>query len=144
MGDGMPYHLEKGPLLRIFEKHLNGDRAAMQATLDVLRASERNDGLDWILLPALWNDPAFQNGPQTGDQMRIRLLTEWFGLEPDGAGGWREPQPPPATTGYWIGYRGDVATIVRRAVLWAVELALGTGSDSPISHPDPWPIELFW
>jgi hypothetical protein len=77
--------------------------------------------------------------------MRDRVLTEWFGYESDGAGGWRKPQPPPATTGYWIGYRGDVDRIVRRALLWAIELSLGTGSDGPpTGQRDPWPIELFW
>jgi hypothetical protein len=147
MGDGMPYHLEKGPLLRIFEAHLNGDRATLQATLNVLRVSEQSDSLDWILtgVPALWSDPAFALGPQSGVQMRDRVLMEWFGYESDGAGGWRKPHPPRATTGYWIGYRGDVDRIVRRALLWATELALATGSDGqPNGDGDPWPIELFW
>lgn len=146
MGDGMPYHLEKGPLLRIFEAYLNGDRATLESRLEVLRASEKEDSLAWILdgVPQLWNDPAFARGPQSGEEMRRRLLSEWFGYEEDGAGGWRKPRPAAATTGYWIGYRGDVDRIVRRGILWAVELALGTGPDGPAERDRPWPVELFW
>ena len=143
MGDGMPYHLEKGPLLGIFEKYLNGDRPMLEATLETLQASERGHDVKWITDSPLWDDPSFS--PQwPGLVMRDRLLREWFGYEPDGAGGWHPPQPPRPTTGYWIGYRGDVATIVRRVILWALELALGVGSDTPIARPTPWPIELFW
>jgi hypothetical protein len=146
MGDGMPYHLEKGPLLCVFEKYLNGDRATMAATLEVVRKSEREDTLEWIVSSPLWTDSAFGIGlAPTGDAMRTRLLEEWFGLEKDTAtGNWREPVPAPATTGYWIGYKGDVARIVRRAVLWALELALAVGSETKTAHPEPWPIEIFW
>jgi hypothetical protein len=152
MGDGMPYQLEKGALLRIFEKHLNGDRARLELVLEVLRDSERRDSADWIVsaVPALWNDPDFKpTGDWSGEKMRERLLREWFGYEEVSPGTWQPQRPKPgeaprATTGYWIGYRGDVATIVRRALLWAVELALHAGSDRPGVQPDPWPIELFW
>lgn len=139
MGEGMPYHLEKGPLLRILERHLNSDRAGMQARLEILKSSEA-DSLDWLLTgaPELWADPAFTRGPLTGDEQRQRLIAEWFGYEEDGAGGWRKPEPPPTTTGYWIGYRGDVHQIVRTAVKWALELALATGRGAP------WTIELLW
>jgi hypothetical protein len=145
MGDGMPYYLEKGALLRIFEKYLNGGRTSAEAKLDVLRDSEQNDSLDWIVNGTndLWTDPVFTKGPYSGDQYRRRILTEWFGYEEVSAGNWRRPQPPPATTGYWIGYRGDVHQIVRRAFIWALELALETGSTKP-PKPDPWPIEIFW
>jgi hypothetical protein len=152
MGDGMPYQLEKGSLLRIFEKHLNVGRAKLELILEVLRDSERRNSADWIVsgVPALWNDPDFRpTGEWSGAENRRKLLEEWFGYEQDSVGKWGPVQPKPneepkATTGYWIGYRGDVATIVRRALLWAVELALQTGSDEARHHPDPWPIELFW
>jgi hypothetical protein len=145
MGNGMPYYLEKGALLRIFENYVNGNRRSVEAKLDVLQNSERNDSLDWILTGTsnLWTDPAFTKGPYTGAQYRDRILTEWFGYEQDRAGNWSRPQPPPATTGYWIGYRGDVHQIVRRAFIWALELALETGSAVP-GNTDPWPIEIFW
>jgi hypothetical protein len=152
MGEGMPYHLEKGPLLRIIERNLNGSRATMQATLNTIEASianEANGGdpasaasLAWHTGSAAWNDPAFDpTGPRSGGAYRDRIITEWFGYEHDPAGGWRMPNPPPPTTGYWIGYRGDVHGIVRRAFAWAIELALGTGARA---DADPWPIELFW
>jgi hypothetical protein len=152
MGDGMPYQLEKGALLRIFEKHLNGDRAKLELILDVLRDSERRDSADWVVsaLPALWSDSDFRpTGDWSGEAKRADLLEEWFGYEEVSPGTWQPAQPKPgdapkATTGYWIGYRGDVATIVRRTLLWAVELALQVGSDRAEQHPEPWPIELYW
>jgi hypothetical protein len=151
MGDGMPYHLEKGPLLRIFEGHLNGDRPSLEASLAVLEQSEANHSVDWLFAgaPGLWNDPAFGSGGPgdrrpTADVMRRRVLTEWFGYEEDPTGRWRPKQPPGQTTGYWIGYRGDVHGIVRTAMTWALKLALGTGSDDRSGQPEPWPIELFW
>jgi hypothetical protein len=151
MGDGMPYHLEKGPLLRIFEGHLNGDRAKLEAALGAFETAETDDSVDWLFAgaPELWNDPAFGTGDPgdrrpTADQMRRRLLTEWFGYEEDPAGKWGPKQPPDPTTGYWIGYRGDVHRIVRTAMKWALKLALGTGSDDRSRQPQPWPIELFW
>lgn len=148
MGDGMPYHLEKGPLLRILESHLNGNRSAMQGLLQIVEDSVVNDSLDWILTgaPELWADPAFTHGPQSGEKMRERLITEWFGYVKDGAGGWVKPNPAPSTTGYWIGYRGDVHEIVRAAVRWALEVSLAAGSTASSGRraPAPWPIELFW
>ncbi|HET6665315.1 MAG TPA: hypothetical protein VFG94_13695, partial [Acidimicrobiales bacterium] len=148
----MPYQLEKGALLRIFEKYLNGNRAKLEAVLEVLRHSERNDSADWLIsgVPALWTDSDFKpTGDWSGAAMRARLLREWFGYEETSTGTWQPEKPrpgeaPKASTGYWIGYRGDVATIVRRTLLWAVELALQTGADHAHQHPNPWPIELFW
>jgi hypothetical protein len=125
---------------------VNADRAGMLARHQILATSEQNDSLDWILtgVPALWQDPAFARGPQTGDQMRRRLVTEWFGYQETAPGVWQQPQPPPRTTGYWIGYRGDVHRIVRRAVLWAIELSLGGDSNTTARPGAPWPIEFFW
>jgi hypothetical protein len=145
MGEGMPYHLEKGPLLRIIERNLNADRPTMQAMLGTLQAAiaTNSESMDWLdAATALWSDPGF-NKPLSppGAQMRERIITEWFGYESNGSGGWRRPPVPPPTTGYWIGYRGDVHAIVRRAFAWAIELALGTGAKE---HAQPWPIELFW
>jgi hypothetical protein len=144
MGEGMPYHLEKGPLLRILERDLNADRATMQARLNTLKSGMNSDSVDWIIGSTAWNDPAFSKpGAPSGQQMCERVITEWFGYEPKPGGGWRKPNPPKPTTGYWIGYQGDVNRIVRRAFAWAVELALGTGSDDR-ADAAPWPIELFW
>src|SRR5262245_32322627 len=141
----MPYHLEKGPLLRVIERNLNSNRATMQATLNTINASIANDSLDWLAAAApLWADPAFNKpGAVPAPIMRARIITEWFGYEADGAGGWRRPIAPKPTTGYWIGYRGDVHQIVRRALAWAVELALSAGAKNG-EDSDPWPIELFW
>jgi hypothetical protein len=143
MGDGMPYQLEKGPLLRIFESSLNRDRPGLEALLARLRESERTNRPDWIMDSEAWQHSAFVRGPQPGSAMRDRVLTEWFGLTAAG-------EPPPkdplsATTGYWTGYRGDVHKIVVTALRWAVELSLAVGSDErAAADVEPWPIELFW
>jgi hypothetical protein len=146
MGDGMPYQLEKGPLLRVFESGLNLDRAAMEALLVRLRDSERTNEPDWLIDSQVWQHSAFARGPQPGTAMRDRVLTEWFGLTAAGPAGTAPPQDPsPGTTGYWTGYRGDVHKIVVTALRWAVELALSVGSDDrTAAGVEPWPIELFW
>jgi hypothetical protein len=143
MGDGMPYQLEKGPLLRVFEAALDRDRPGLEALLARLRESERTNTPDWIMDSEAWQHPAFARGPQPPIAVRDRVLTEWFGLTAAG-----EPpakDPPSGTTGYWTGYRGDVHKIVVTAVRWAVELALAVGSDEKTAaDAEPWPIELFW
>jgi hypothetical protein len=150
MGDGMPYHLEKGPRLRILESVLNRDREGMLQLLDRLDASHQDDSLDWIVDSEVWQDAAFARAPESrdqppgtvpGDAVRRRLISEWFGFKDDGRGGW---EPDPAAL-YWTGYRGDVHRIVRTAIRWAVELALASGSDDrAAADVEPWPIELLW
>jgi hypothetical protein len=138
----MPYHLEKGPLLRIIERHINADRSTMQQHLAALVANT-GPPLAWLdLVAGLWADPAFNKPNAVAAQLvKSRIATEWFGYTP-AANGWAPPDPALPTTGYWIGYTGDVEAIVRKALVWAMELALGKGSSNPAGKP--WPIELFW
>jgi hypothetical protein len=118
----------------------------MLAKLEVLRDSNVRDSLDWLDIPDVWSDPGFAKpGAVPGPIMRDRIITEWFGYVPDGLGGWEKPNPPMSTTGYWIGYRGDVHQIVRRALMWAMEVSLATRGEAPEEiGRAPWPIELFW
>lgn len=146
---GMPYHLEKGPTLRLLEQHLAVGRAGLRTVLDQLRASAGS--VDWVAhaLPALWADPRFQAAPQgSGAGVRDDIVRRWFGYErttPVGSASesWARLASP--TTGYWIAYDGDVGEIVRRALVWAVELALGLepGAKGP-GRNRPYPIEVFW
>ena len=72
------------------------------------------------------------------------VLKHWFGYEPAGDGGaWRLRTTP--TTGFWIDYKGDVTSIVRKTLRWALEISLGLmpDEDRP-GRPDPDPIEFFW
>ena len=159
---GMPYHLEKGPTLRLLELYLNRSAGEMQQLLDKLRASKGaaaaspKAGLEWILddPPTVggqswWANPQMAaRDPQNlgGLTLRNDLITKWFGWTVDTAGVWSGPDPNKPTTGYWIGYRGDVEAIVRRALTWSLELALGLdpGETKRGRPKDPLTIELFW
>jgi len=149
----MPYMLEKGPALRILERQINGDghRAAMQQRLVRLRANI-NDPEAWLTgTGRVWKDPGFAKDPDKypapappGQAARERILTEWFGYTPRTGGGFDPPPPGGDRTGYWIGYKGNVAGIVGEALAWAMELALANGGATAVPPLDPWPIELFW
>jgi hypothetical protein len=155
----MPYHLEKGATLRILELHLNRNRAEMRHILGRLRASQGvsapagTAGIDWILddpetggVPSWWTHAAIQQRDLVtgGRAIRDRLIEKWLGWS-RATGNWKPPDPAQPTTGYWIGYRGDVEGIIRRALTWTLELALGLepGAEGT-GRPTPWTIELFW
>lgn len=151
MGGGMPYHLEKGVTLRVIERHLNGDRQKMSQTLRGLRDEVDQWPSQWVdrVLPNLWPDPGLRVRVTSANHVR----SDWFGLVEQSDHTWAKPvappgHEPPPTTGYWIGYRGEVEPIVKKAFTWALEVALGLGPGDP---PDPNPglgppdqIELLW
>lgn len=142
---GMPYHLEKGPTLRLLEQHLNGSRQHRRHLLDTMRSAPRGD-VGWLGdgLPSLWSDSRFQSSPaQNGADTLRTLKQKWFGYEEQGSRWRKTPNRP--TTGYWIAYQGDVAEIMRRALTWALELSFGLepGEKAP-GRFDPLDIELFW
>jgi hypothetical protein len=143
MGEGMPYHLEKGPTLRIIEQALNGD-GSRAGRCQILNAMRSATGLKWTdVIPGLWEDDRFHK-PGVVHPRRV-LRRDWFGYEEQLGDVW-VPRPG-STTGYWIGYKGDVEGIVRGAVQWALELSLienaGVGAVCQ-QGPRPLPIELFW
>jgi hypothetical protein len=144
MGLAMPTHLEKAPTLTIMEQYFNGRypkapprRDILLHALEALRSS--NAPGDWLgrTLPDLWNDPAILARIGTGNDPRTFLTRNWFGLP---------PTPGALTTGFWIGYQGDVESIVRTALIWALELALGLSheGDACDAREDPWLLELSW
>lgn len=141
----MPYHLEKGATLRVLEQYLNGSRTQRRQLLATLR--DPAVGPDQWLgqgLPNFWADPRFNSSPQgSGAAVLNDVKTRWFGYEQQGAG-WG-PVADKETTGYWIAYQGDVATIMRRAFRWAIELSFGLEpGEEGRGRLDPWDIELFW
>lgn len=150
MSGGMPYQLEKGPVLRVVEQHLNGTRAEMRAVLDRLRASEEAErttpglhDVSWVdAVPGLWDDPAFDRRPPDQPPPEDHIKRDWFGYRKvDGAWVWQDT----VDTGFWLGYRGKPDRIVRAALRWAHELALGVPPDGDGPGRDkPWQIELFW
>jgi hypothetical protein len=161
MTDGMPYHLEKGPTLGLIESYLN--RADKREVLRKLRLAEATAAADadasaaWVkdVLPDLWVDEAFAKVPDAAgveagaESVRAHIIEDWFGYSrPTKGAPWELGPPSPAPTGRWVGYRGDVNQIVRRALRWGLEVSLGLMPDQdpqdPPAHPDPATIELFW
>jgi hypothetical protein len=144
MSGGMPYHLEKGPVLTLLETYVNKPEPGKRKVLSTLRQAESSAPASpkWVLdaLPDLWGDPAFIKVPGITDH----IIEHWFGLEKQGTQ-WVAPSPSKPTTGEWLDYKGDVHTIVRRTLRWALEVSLGLmpGDEGP-GRPDPAPIELFW
>jgi hypothetical protein len=164
MGDMMPYLLEKGGTLRIFEEYLNKGQPERRAFLAVVRNScKANDlagQLNWFVQgpPSLWADARFAlrpvpagEQPWTGDKECNLLIKNWFGFKRNSSGEWvtymsasRSAGSPP-TTGFWIAYEGKVHRIVCAAVRWALELSLGLGpKDEGPGRDDPLRIELLW
>src|SRR5918993_5500209 len=134
MSGGMPYYLEKGPVLTLIETYINRPHPGQHKVLQVLRDAETNaaaapasavPATGWLnVLPDLWKDPAFKKMPGITDH----IVDHWFGLE-RGAAGWELPDSSLAETGLWIDYRGDVLGIVRRTLRWALEVSLGLMPD---------------
>src|SRR3954453_10638373 len=137
---GMPYHLEKGPVLSVLENMLDRSAAELEVLLDRLRdptiPMAQVGGLDSTTLDA---------PPSPTELDRVaHIERDWFGFAPG-------TQAQPAfnlfshrTTGLWESYYGDVVGIVRETMTRAVEVSLGLdhGADPPGSRR--WPIELFW
>jgi hypothetical protein len=139
----MPYHLEKGPTIRLLEQHINGSAEDMRGMLDALRASVGT--LDWVIegIPGLWDDPRFEHSPLgSGAAVQENLIRNWLGFELVG-GAWQPGND--LTTGYWVAYQGDVNEIVRSTLTWALEQSLGLApGDTGPGRDDPWEIEIFW
>ena len=147
MSGGMPYYLEKGPMLTLMETYINRHRPGKRETLRILREAEKQPrSIDWVakVLPGLCDDEVLKKAPAGTMTPHDHVLKHWFGYYPTGPGGAWVPRNAP-TTGFWINYRGDVNSIVRRTLRWAVEISLGLmpGEERP-GRPDPYPIEFFW
>jgi hypothetical protein len=144
MGMAMPTYLEKAPTLVLMEQYFNGRypgaRPRKEILLDALAAlrSSSKPG-DWLgrTLPELWSNPAVAARIAAGDDPREFLKENWFGLP---------AKKGAQTTGFWIGYKGDVESIVRHALIWAIELCLGLphGCEDEPDRLDPWLLELTW
>ena len=137
---GMPYHLEKGPVLSVLEDVLRGPTAQVENILTRLRDPSvplaEVGGLDSTTL----NAPPY---PTTGDRV-AHIEKDWFGY----VVGTQQQAPfnplTNPTTGFWENYWGDVAGIVRETLTRAVEVALGLDHDAEPPGTRHWPIELFW
>jgi hypothetical protein len=72
--------------------------------------------------------------PRTG--LDIRLEEDWFG---------NPPVPGRNTTGYWVGYRGDVEGVLREGLIRAIEVSLGIAhGEDPDDFSRSWPVDIQW
>jgi hypothetical protein len=133
----MPYHMEKGAILSIFEDFLNEVNSSPLTAVLTLNAL-RNPGRT-LHGSRLFDDlTLIGNPPSTGGTWSQHFLDDWLGSS-------QSPNQP--WTGYWIGYRGDVDAIVRLTFRRAMEAALGVDHDAaevPDPPPRHWPIQILW
>jgi hypothetical protein len=159
MGDGMPYHLEKGPVQRILEEYFNAaDRARIKTSIGKLDNGGLHD-LAWLnqpLFEQLTRDQlcTLKKGPPwSRDGFIKHLAKHWIGASQDAQRNWQAPPAsqtgPPKTTGYWHAYQGDVGEIMRKGFQWALKLALNLPiqpDGKPVKEPTtpPLDIEILW
>src|SRR5438874_2041687 len=145
MSNGMPYHLEKGPVFSVFEADKYQTKDKICEILAKLR--EKNAAGDYVndicdLEP--YSDPALNYGPyNTQELRRYHMNVHWFGMTPNGtdAAGKLIYKPQDTgtfqwianpTTGWWKNYFGDTEGIMRETLTRAAELALGLDHDQAI------------
>jgi hypothetical protein len=130
----MPYTLTRGPLLTLLENALNPktaeERSARDGVLAALRAGTPLAQIPWVTSAAVAGVAIPGNG------LDLRLEEDWFG---------NPPVPGRHTTGYWVGYRGDVQEVLREGLIRAIEVSLGLEHDaSPSSAQRSWPVDVQW
>jgi hypothetical protein len=130
----MPYTLTRGPLLTLLENALNPtsaqDRSARDGILAALRGGTPLSQIPWVTSAPV----AAVAIPRTG--LDIRLEEDWFG---------NPPVPGRHTTGYWVGYQGDVEGVLREGLIRAIEVSLGLQHDAePEGAERSWPVDIQW
>jgi hypothetical protein len=149
----------KGPVWQTFDRWFGraDERARLERKLEVLIGLHNSQRFtDMVHAPSTWS-------PAAVESLREHINADWFGLVPDGVGGWQRPgeldEPASAKgVGGWVGWRGDAEAVARETVIRAIEVSLGvehhawnperpvTADDYGISSsvsPRNWPIE-FW
>lgn len=121
----MPFHLEKGRGLMALEDLLNNDANDSDLTeaISLMHAHPADMG-------AVLNGTAVHNGDVNTIALMDQISADWFGA-----------------SAYWLNYRGQVAEIVHRSLMLAMEIAWGYNGD-----PDDFPpaqyrtreIRLWW
>lgn len=136
---GMPYHLEKGPVLSVLESFCNDDRGRLVQALTDLQ----NDvALEQI---APFDDPHLIRPDlpppyQTAAQLRNHFFDHWLGKQTPGNPSASSP------TGHWHGYTGPVERIMRTTLIRAAQVSLGIAGSTPKpgNATRHWPIDFWW
>ncbi len=140
----MPYVVESGPYLSVLASKLAdaGRRAALLTELRNGTALSRLCGFDSTNLGADGLD----------EESRVEHLNrDWFGMAPVAggqAGAWQK-QPNKVPTGFWVGYQGDTESILREAMMRALEVSFdlppkGAAPARAETAARRWPIDVYW
>ena len=116
-GTYMPYLLEKGPFLEVFEKMLADPTRRRNALLAL-----RNPHLH------LWNLMGLQRTSLdrfglNADERRAGFRRDWLGVKAVN-GAWTRTQEH-----FWEGWQGDPEAILRTGFIRAIEVSLGIDHD---------------
>lgn len=131
MPPGMPYYVEKGEYFSVLDAIAEGSVADLLGLRsELLAGTPIRDIAAGLPVPA----------PPAGDpSFAQHLAHDWFG-EADAA--------DKATTGWWMGYRGDVEVIVRETMVRAIDVSLGLDRTNEAPQPADvrrhWPIQFYW
>ena len=128
----MPYNLEKGPYLAMFEDILNRD------PVRCLRSLRNLDQPVTAMLREARSD--ISGGPfRTTAELADHIDQHWLGLDP-GSG-----QRGQETSHYWAYWEGDAQSIVRETLVRAIEVALGMEHGArPLRSPSQrWRISML-
>jgi hypothetical protein len=128
----MPYNLEKGPYLAMFEDILNRD------PVRCLRSLRNLDQPVTAMLRQAKSD--IDGGPyRTTADLADHIDQHWLGIDP-GTG-----QRDQGRSHYWAYWEGDAQAIVRETLMRAIEVALGMehGARPPRSPAQRWHISLL-
>jgi hypothetical protein len=130
----MPYTLTRGPLLTLLENALNPESSAERVARDEVLTMLRG-GTPLAQIPWVTSTPV-RNVAIPGTTLDIRLEEDWLGIP---------PVPGQGTTGYWVGYKGDVDGVLREGLIRAIEVSLGIAhDDSPAEATRDWPVDVQW
>jgi hypothetical protein len=130
----MPYVVDKGPYFSVIESLLSNPAKRVDL-LNKLRAGAGGVTPGLMLADLCgFDSPSLAGGPLTLAQMKAHLNEQWFGMKLVN-GAWQK-QPGALQTGWWTGYTGDPETIMREAMIRAIEVSLGLahGASVPASE----------
>lgn len=138
---GMPYHLEKGPLLSVLDDFCNsGSHARLATALKALRGGATLTGVGVFDSPNLYS-PAFSFPYRNRAELITHFETHWLGYAP------LNPATNGHQTGHWQFYKGPVEKIMRETLIRALELVLGVphgGRDDAVNPSRHWTIDFWW
>jgi hypothetical protein len=138
---GMPYHLEKGPLLSVLDAFCNqGSKPRLQGALKALRRGDPLTSIGAFDSPNLFSPSLpwpFDQPPSLVDHFNHH----WLGHQA------LNGHTDGTQTGHWQNYIGPVEAIVRETLIRALELALGVPhlpSDLDPVATRHWSIDFWW